>query len=94
MARGKLNHMPHVLQREAEAKARPPIVHQEYWCVGCGQSACFGYGVFRDERPGAAWACSDSACREEAQRLSAEAIAAPAAPVRPIDLFTAPMAAE
>jgi hypothetical protein len=43
-------------QQEREARAR-----LERWCVGCGQTASFGYGVTLTSD--GAWSCADADCR-------------------------------
>jgi hypothetical protein len=55
-------------QQEREARAR-----LERWCVGCGQTASFGYGVTLTSD--GAWSCADPDCRAAAEAATAPPVA-------------------
>lgn len=52
-------------QQEKAARAR-----LERWCSGCGQSACYGFGVsLKDD---GVWSCADPDCMAEAETKARE----------------------
>lgn len=52
-------------QQEHAARAR-----LERWCSGCGQSACYGFGVsLKDD---GVWSCAEADCMAEAETKARE----------------------
>ncbi|MET3481572.1 hypothetical protein ABIC70_001079 [Methylobacterium sp. 1973] len=72
-------------QQEHAARAR-----LERWCFGCGQSACYGFGVsLKDD---GVWSCAEADCMAEAETKARERDC-PSPPAKPsnaednLDLF-------
>lgn len=102
MSRPKLNAMPHVEARKAEARqARLAAMGdpETFDCAACGLvgAGCFGFGRIRGVSEGL-WACQDVDCRTEvrarveAEKAAADALNRPQTPAPPatpsLDLFS------